>query len=154
MKSFIFHVNLSNLQKSFNLLSHLSIIYWSSTNLEVFLLCSQAVMNEDPTTTNCCEGYNNAIQLSIPHKASIWSIMKHLKAEEALVTVKPREAGVGAGQDNSSRITYRRQRRNELKELVTNFSVLSKKSFMDYMISYYNHDLSFVVWAVDRQING
>ena len=71
--------------------------------------------------------------------------MKHLKAEEALVTVKLKEAGVGAGQDKSCRITYRRQRRNELKELVTNYSVLSKKSFMDYMISYYNHDLSFVV---------
>ena len=103
----------------------------------------KAIMNEDPTTTNCCEGYNHAIQLSIPHNASIWSIVKQLKAEEALVTVKLREAAVGAGQDNSSRTTYRRQRRNELKELVTNYSVLSKKRFMDYMIVYYNHDLSF-----------
>ena len=60
------------------------------------------------------------------------------------MTVKLREAGLGAGQDNSSRTTYRRQRRNELKELVTNYSLLSKKSLMDYMIAYYNHDLSCI----------
>ena len=82
-------------------------------------------------------------QLSIPHNASIWSIIKQLKSEESLVQVKLREAAVGAGKDNSARATYQKNRRAELKELVSNYENLSKKSYMEYMVANYNHDLSY-----------
>ena len=103
----------------------------------------EAVLNDDATTTNCCEGYNNAIQLSIPHNAIIWSIIKQLKSEASLVQVKLREAAVGTGKDNLARATYQKNRRAELKELVSNYENLSKKSYMEYMAAYYNHDLSY-----------
>ena len=96
----------------------------------------EAVLNDDATTTNCCEGYNNAIQLSIPHNASIWSIIKQLKSEESLVQVKLREAAVGAGKDNSARATYQKNRRDELKESVSNYENLSKKSYIENMVAY------------------
>ena len=68
-----------------------------------------AFLNEDATTTNCCEGYNHAIKLSIPYNANIFTVIKQLKAEDALVMVKLREAAVGAGQDNSARTNFRKQ---------------------------------------------
>ena len=103
-----------------------------------------AVLNEDATTTNCCEGYNHAIKLSIPYNANIFTVIKQLKAEDALVMVKLREAAVGAGKDNSARTNFRKQRWRELKELVSNYENLSRRSYLEYMIAYYNHDLSFV----------
>ena len=102
------------------------------------------VLNEDATTTNCCEGYNHAIMLSIPYNANIFTVIKQLKAEDALVMVKLREAAVGAVQDNSARTNFCKQRWKELKELVSNYGNLSRRSYLEYMIAYYNHDLSFV----------
>ena len=50
-----------------------------------------AVLNDEDTTTNCSEGFNNAIQLSIPHNANVFSVIKQFKAEDALMMVKLRE---------------------------------------------------------------
>ena len=47
------------------------------------------------TTTNSCEGFNNAIQLSVPHNASMWTVIHQFKTEESLVHVKLRDAAVG-----------------------------------------------------------
>ena len=82
--------------------------------------------------------------MSIPYNANIFTVIKRLKAEDALVMVKLREAAVGAGQDNSARTNFCKQRWRELKELVSNYENLSRRSYLEYMIAYYNHDLSFV----------
>ena len=61
-----------------------------------------AVLNEDATTTDCCEGYNCAIKLSLPYNANMFTVNKQSKSADALVMVKLRLAAVGAGQDNST----------------------------------------------------
>ena len=53
-----------------------------------------AVLQGDDTTTNSSEGFNNAIQLSIPHNANVFSLIKQFRAEDALMVVKLREAAV------------------------------------------------------------
>ena len=56
----------------------------------------EAVLNDEDTTTNCSEGFNNAIQLSIPHNANVFSVIKQFKAEDALMMVKLREGATTA----------------------------------------------------------
>ena len=40
-----------------------------------------AVLNDEDTTTNCSEGFNNAIQLSIPLNANVFLVIKQFKAD-------------------------------------------------------------------------
>ena len=54
-----------------------------------------AVLQGDDTTTNSSEGFNNAIQLSIPHNTNVFSLMKQFRAEDALRVVKLRDQEEG-----------------------------------------------------------
>ena len=62
---------------------------------------TQAVVDGDETTTNCSEGFNNVIQLSIPHNANVFSIIKQFRPEESLVEVKLRDAAVSPDPEES-----------------------------------------------------
>ena len=55
---------------------------------------TQAIKDGDETTTNCSEGFNNAIQLSIPHNANVCSIIKQFRSEDSLVEIKLRDAAI------------------------------------------------------------
>ena len=55
-----------------------------------------AVSTDADLTTNKSEGYNHAIRMSIPANANIWYVIKQFRAEDALVTVKLRDAAIGS----------------------------------------------------------
>ena len=81
----------------------------------------QAVLDEDPTTTNSSEGYNNAIQLSIPRNANVFSIIKQFITEDSLVEIKLRDAAIGSDpEEGRSRKKDWFQRQEDLKHLVGN----------------------------------
>ena len=91
----------------------------------------QAVLDEDPTTTNSSEGYNNAIQLSIPHNANVFSIIKQFITEDSLVEIKLRDAAIGSDPEaGRSRKKDWFQRQQDLKHLVNNYENLSIKYYM------------------------
>ena len=106
----------------------------------------KAVFNDEDTTTNCSEGFNNAIQLSIPHNANVFSVIKQFKAEDALMMVKLREGATTApvsegGSSGNSKATYRKHRKESLKALLQNYDNLTTEKYMGYLKDYYNHSL-------------
>ena len=106
---------------------------------------TDAIENGDETTTNCSEGFNNAIQLSIPHNANVFSIIKQFRSENSLVEVKLRDAAVSPDPEASrTRRTNWAKRQEDLKHLVGNYDNLTTQKYMGYLMDYYNHTLNFV----------
>ena len=106
---------------------------------------TDAIENGDETTTNCSEGFNNAIQLSIPHNANVFSIIKQFRSENSLVEVKLRDAAVSPDPEASrTRRTNWAKRQEDLKHLVGNYDNLTTQKYMGYLMDYYNHTLDFV----------
>lgn len=101
-----------------------------------------AVRSSEDTTTNSCEGFNNAIQLSVPHNASMWAVIHQFKTEESLVHVKLRDAAVGNTPDQNKRRTLNRvARMQELRHLVNSFETIPLKEYVGYIIDFYNHSV-------------
>ena len=106
---------------------------------------TQASDDGDETTTNCSEGFNNAIQLSIPHNANVFSIIKQFRSEDSLVEVKLRDAAISPDPEASrTRRTNWEKRQQDLKHLVENYDNLSTKKYMGYLVDFFNHTLDFV----------
>lgn len=100
------------------------------------------VVDGGATTTNTSEGFNNAIQISIPHNANIWVIIRQFQSEESLVAVKLRDAAIGHFPEAGKTRTKDRERRFlELQTLLGNYHNLSIKDYMGYVVDYYNHNL-------------
>ena len=101
-----------------------------------------AVSNDNSTTTNSSEGYDHALQMSLPNHACIWVIIKQFKSEDALMAVKLRDAAIGIEVDaGRKKVKEREQRRKDLMKLVSNFHNIPIEEYMQYLVQYYNHSL-------------
>lgn len=103
-----------------------------------------AVSDGDETTTNSSEGFNNAIQMSLPHNANVFTLMKQFRTEDCLVALKLRDAVINADPEaGRSRRTDWQQRMEDLSELVQNYENITIKQYMAYLLDFFNHSLDF-----------
>ena len=91
-------------------------------------------------TSNSIEGYNNAINFSVPRRANVWMVIDVFKTEEAAGKKKLLDAAIGAGQpeQGKTRSKVREQKHKERKNLVQNYHSMDRKMFMYAVIDYYN----------------
>ena len=98
----------------------------------------EQVRNDVQTTSNIAEGYNNAMNYSLPRKASIWMLIESFRTEEAGVGRKLHEAAVGQVTSNRSRDKQRDAKHQELKNLVNNYKNVEIKTYMYSLIEFFN----------------
>ena len=95
----------------------------------------EAVCHGNSTTTNSSEGYNHALQMSLPNHANIWVVIKQFKSEDALMAVKLRDAAIGIDVDaGRKKVKEREQRRKDLFKLVSNFNNIPIEEYMQYLV--------------------
>ena len=102
-----------------------------------------ALINDEDTTTNRSESLNNQMKLNLPRQANVWAIIRHLKEEEGLAMKKLQEASLGIAPhqtDNSSRVVNRKNRRNQLKNLLLQYGSHSKSQFIELLVDFYNNN--------------
>ena len=102
-----------------------------------------ALINDEDTTTNRSESHNNQMKLNLPRQANVWAIIRHLKEEEGLAMKKLQEASLGIAPhqtDNSSRVVNRKNRRNQLKNLLLQYGSHSKSQFIELLVDFYNNN--------------
>ena len=102
-----------------------------------------SILNNDASTTNAAEGYNAALKASLPRNNSIWTLIKQLRIEENSNQRKLRDVALGPQNNqstapNTSRNLARQQKKEELKQLVSNFSNMPISLFMSSVLNYYN----------------
>jgi hypothetical protein len=73
----------------------------------------KATLNGDHKTNNLVEGFNNGSKLSLPPKASDWTVIDRFRTEESLSQLSLQKAALGnTGPDQRrSRVLQRQDRR-------------------------------------------
>ena len=100
--------------------------------------CFDAVKAGDDTTTNTCEGYNNAVALSIPHHAGVWTLVEQFRVEETMAQLKHRDAAVGGtGEQGRRRSQDKHARQEELRMLVNNYDDIAMEDYISYVVAFY-----------------
>ena len=95
----------------------------------------EAVKNSEDTTTNSRE----AVKLTVPHKASMYSIILQFKTEESLVRLKIRDAAIGANSEKGKKRSLDRDAlRDELRQLVCNYQNVP---LQEYVLAFYNTNI-------------
>ena len=99
-----------------------------------------SILQDRDVTSNSIEGYNNAINFSVPRRANVWMVIDVFKTEEAAGKKKLLDAAIGAGQpeQGKTRSKVREQKHKERKNLVQNYHSMDRKMFMYAVIDYYN----------------
>ena len=100
------------------------------------------ILAGDPTTSNCAEGFNHAIALSIPNKADIWTVIQRFVREDGLAVIKLRDDARGLDVEAGRIRNMARERKKEvLKNLLANYGTMSSVDFMDSIVDYYNGNI-------------
>ncbi len=88
---------------------------------------------------NLVEGFNNSFKLSLPPKASDWTMIDRFRTEESLRKLSLHQAALGnTGPDQKrSRVLQRQDREDQLKSLVSNFSSMSVISYLDSLVTFF-----------------
>ena len=98
-----------------------------------------AVKDGDDTTTNTCEGYNNAFSLSIPHHAGVWTLVEQFRVEASMAQLKHRDAAVGGtGEQGRRRSLDKHARQEELRMLVNNYDDIPLEDYISYVVAFYH----------------
>ena len=98
----------------------------------------EAVKNSEDTTTNSRE----AVKLTVPHKASMYSIILQFKTEESLVRLKIRDAAIGANSEKGKKRSLDRDAlRDELRQLVCNYQNIPLQEYTNYVLAFYNTNI-------------
>jgi hypothetical protein len=89
-------------------------------------------------TNNIMDGYNNGFSISLPARATEWTLIERFKVEESLAKTTLHQAAVGNnGPDmKNSKNLNMLDREQKLKNLVNNFHNLSLDTFMESLIPY------------------
>ena len=98
-----------------------------------------AVKDGDDTTTNTCEGYNNAFSLSISHHAGVWTLVEQFRVEASMAQLKHRDAAVGGtGEQGRRRSLDKQARQEELRMLVNNYDDIPLEDYISYVVAFYH----------------
>ena len=99
------------------------------------------VMNENEATKTSSEGYNHALQMSIPNHANIWMVIKQFKSEDALMAIKLCDAAVGVLPEGGRKNKEYEQKKKDLRKLMYHYGHLQIEEYMQYMLTYFNNCL-------------
>jgi hypothetical protein len=83
----------------------------------------EATQQSKMQTNNVVEGYNHAFGLSVPSRATDWTVMDRLRIEDATIKTLLHQAAIGKQDKKRSRTLKRAAREDQLKSLVNNFSL-------------------------------
>jgi hypothetical protein len=99
----------------------------------------EATLNGDHKTNNLVEGYNNGFKLSLPPKASDWTVIDRFRTEESLSKLSLQQAALGSDPDQRrSRVLQRQDREDQLRTLVSNFNSMSVSSYLDSLVTFFD----------------
>jgi hypothetical protein len=97
----------------------------------------EATLNGDKKTNNLCEGYNHAFGLSLPAKATDWTVMDRFRTEDATTKTVLHQAAMGNNRDEDNRVQKRRSREEKFKSLVGNYENVSIKAYMESIVTFF-----------------
>jgi hypothetical protein len=99
----------------------------------------QPVQVGDALKNNVVEGYNNAFFLSLPARRTDWHIMERFQKEESMSKACLQQAAMGnMGPDTDKHwALYRRDKAEQLRNLVQNFINMSLKDYLDGVIYFF-----------------
>ena len=90
-------------------------------------------------TSNSCEGLNSAVKLSVPHNASMYSIILEFETEESFVRLKMKDAAIGANPEKQKKRSLDRDaRREELRQLVSNYPNIPMMEYTNFVLAFFN----------------
>ena len=99
----------------------------------------ETIKQGDDTTTNSSEGFNNAISLSIPRNASIWSLIHQFKTEESVMHIKLKEGISGVDKEKGKRRSKDRIAKQEaLRAIVNNYDYIPIKDYISNIVGFFN----------------
>ena len=100
----------------------------------------EQVLANVPLTTNAADGFNAAMAVSLPRNCTIWTLVVQLRTEENINVIKLRYVALGL-QNNSATAPNVgcEQRRQELKQLNSNYPNISLQLFMDSVVDFFNN---------------
>jgi hypothetical protein len=100
----------------------------------------KAVLDSDHRTNNIVKGFNHGFSLSLPSRATEWSVIKRFRVEEAMAKVALHQAAMrNTGQSHNTSMNLKRQDREEkLRSVVSNFSNMSVQSYMESICSFFD----------------
>ena len=99
----------------------------------------ETIKQGDDTTTNSIEGFNNAISLSIPRNASIWSLIHQFKTEESVMHIKLKEGISGVDKEKGKRRSKDRIAKQEaLRAIVNNYDYIPIKDYISNIVGFFN----------------
>ena len=72
-----------------------------------------------------CEGYNNALAMSVPKNGGLWQLLAALKNEDSFTQLKLRDARIQTASPESKkrRSMERKSRQDELRRIVIQGSI-------------------------------
>ena len=99
----------------------------------------EAVICDQEFSTNASESWNSVSKLTVTAKPNFWQLVNTLKGEEGVTRAKVMSLRAATYKDpNPSRTRKRNERRDALKELVENYSMMPTGEFLDACIAFYN----------------
>jgi hypothetical protein len=98
----------------------------------------EATLQGKMRTNNVVEGYNHAFGLSLPSRATDWTVMDRFRTEDATIKTLLHQAAIGNTDKKGSRALKRAAREEQLKSLVNNFSQLSTSAYMESLVTFFD----------------
>ncbi len=97
-------------------------------------------MDGDHRANNIVEGFNHGFSLSLPARATEWSIIERFKAEETMAKVALHQGAMGnTSQSHNTSMNLKRQdREDKLRSVVSNFNSMSVQSYMESICSFFD----------------
>ena len=98
----------------------------------------QAVRAGDMRTNNVVEGYNPAFSLSLPSRASLWTVIDCFKAVESTSKTILHQAAIekDTGESIRNRAKEKRDRDLQLQNLIKNSPNLTRKAYLESLVTF------------------
>ena len=107
-----------------------------------FLVANKPVVEDDirardMRTNNVVEGYNHAFSLSLPSRATEWTVIDRFKAEESTSKTILHQAAIenDTGESIRNRANEKRDRDLQLQNLIKNSPNLTRKDYLEKMFN-------------------
>jgi len=89
-------------------------------------------------TNNLVEGYNHAFALSMPARASDWSVIDRLKTEESTSKALLHQAAIGNEDEaNRTRTKLRKEKAVLMRNLVSNCTTMTNIAYLNSLITFF-----------------
>jgi hypothetical protein len=86
------------------------------------------------------EGYNHAFRLSLPARATDWTVLDRFRTEDATCKTVLHQATMGnsSGDQTGSRTIVKKARASDFKNLVANCKNMTPKAYMESVVTFFD----------------